>query len=300
MSNWVLPPRSNDALSASLPPPHQPDVVAVRDVDLRDTSTALAETSAALALCLGDGDLVGAERMLGFLEELQPDRRLLLADVLEPLLSDGTDAEETTDRRTAFHRTTRELLRRQQSRRSSVPADVLLWLPDEDATTLRLHVVALLLDDAGVRVEVVDHADEQRICTTIQSRTPAAACLPTTRAALSRALLQTLRKKQVRLVLAADRTGGSTEVASALGASAVAATAGELADQLMLLRGPLTAAEATALKLAADGCTNVRIAHELGISVSAVKARLESSFVKLHASDRTHAVAIALRNRWIS
>jgi DNA-binding NarL/FixJ family response regulator len=53
------------------------------------------------------------------------------------------------------------------------------------------------------------------------------------------------------------------------------------------------------LRLAADGYTNVRIAHELDISVSAVKARLESGYAKLGAGDRTHAVAIALRQRWI-
>jgi DNA-binding CsgD family transcriptional regulator len=84
------------------------------------------------------------------------------------------------------------------------------------------------------------------------------------------------------------------------GAAACAATAGQLTELLKVLRGPLTVAEATALKLAADGCTNVRIAHELGISVSGVKARLESSFLKLNAADRTHAVALALRNDWIS
>jgi DNA-binding NarL/FixJ family response regulator len=51
--------------------------------------------------------------------------------------------------------------------------------------------------------------------------------------------------------------------------------------------------------LAADGYTNARMAHELDVSVSAVKARLESSFVKLNAADRTHAVSIALRQHWI-
>jgi DNA-binding CsgD family transcriptional regulator len=61
----------------------------------------------------------------------------------------------------------------------------------------------------------------------------------------------------------------------------------------------MTAAEAEVLKLAADGYTNMRIAHELGISISAVKARLEGAFVRLGAADRAHAVAIALRQRWI-
>jgi two-component system NarL family response regulator len=74
---------------------------------------------------------------------------------------------------------------------------------------------------------------------------------------------------------------------------------GEAVDALLQLRGPLTPAEVTVLRLAADGYTNVRIARELGLSVSAVKARLEGSYSKLGAADRTHAVAIALRHRWI-
>jgi DNA-binding NarL/FixJ family response regulator len=74
---------------------------------------------------------------------------------------------------------------------------------------------------------------------------------------------------------------------------------GEAVDALLQLRGPLTPAEVTVLRLAADGYTNVRIARELGLSVSAVKARLEGSYSKLNAADRTHAVAIALRRRWI-
>jgi DNA-binding NarL/FixJ family response regulator len=77
------------------------------------------------------------------------------------------------------------------------------------------------------------------------------------------------------------------------------ATLGEVVDALLRLRGPLTAAEVAALRLAADGYTNVRIARELGVSVSAIKARLEGGYSKLHAQDRTHAVAIALRQRWI-
>jgi DNA-binding NarL/FixJ family response regulator len=74
---------------------------------------------------------------------------------------------------------------------------------------------------------------------------------------------------------------------------------GEAVDAVLQLRGPLTPAEVTVLRLAADGYTNVRIAHELGISVSAVKARLEGSYSKLNAADRAHAVAIALRQRWM-
>ena len=73
----------------------------------------------------------------------------------------------------------------------------------------------------------------------------------------------------------------------------------EITDVVLRLRGPLSRGEAEVLRLASDGYTNVRIAHELDISLSAVKARLEGSYANLRAADRTHAVAIALRQRWI-
>jgi DNA-binding NarL/FixJ family response regulator len=57
----------------------------------------------------------------------------------------------------------------------------------------------------------------------------------------------------------------------------------------------LTEKEAIVLRLVAAGLTNREIAAQLYVSIDTVKSHLESVFRKLGVSDRTHAVAVALR-----
>lgn len=57
----------------------------------------------------------------------------------------------------------------------------------------------------------------------------------------------------------------------------------------------LTERETDVLRFAADGLTNREIAGRLFVSVDTVKSQLESVYRKLGVSDRTHAVAVALR-----
>lgn len=57
----------------------------------------------------------------------------------------------------------------------------------------------------------------------------------------------------------------------------------------------LTAREIEVLRCAAAGHSNKEIARELGISEATVKAHIRSLLPKLDASDRTHAVTIALK-----
>lgn len=57
----------------------------------------------------------------------------------------------------------------------------------------------------------------------------------------------------------------------------------------------LTAREIEVLRCAAGGHSNKQIARELGISEATVKAHIRSLLPKLSASDRTHAVTIALK-----
>lgn len=57
----------------------------------------------------------------------------------------------------------------------------------------------------------------------------------------------------------------------------------------------LTTREKDALILAANGKTNAAIARALGLNVETVKSRMQSILRKLRASDRTQAVAVALR-----
>ena len=57
----------------------------------------------------------------------------------------------------------------------------------------------------------------------------------------------------------------------------------------------LTPRELDVLRLVAEGASNKQVAKTLFLSVSTVKSYLDDIYRKLDASDRAHAVAIALR-----
>jgi DNA-binding NarL/FixJ family response regulator len=63
---------------------------------------------------------------------------------------------------------------------------------------------------------------------------------------------------------------------------------------------PLTQRETQILNHVADGNTNKQIAHFLGISEQTIKSHVSAILRKLNANDRAHAVALAIRNGWIS
>ena len=62
----------------------------------------------------------------------------------------------------------------------------------------------------------------------------------------------------------------------------------------------LSQRELEVLQHVADGNSNKMIGNLLRISEQTVKNHLTSILGKLQANDRTHAVVIALRQRWIS
>jgi DNA-binding NarL/FixJ family response regulator len=61
----------------------------------------------------------------------------------------------------------------------------------------------------------------------------------------------------------------------------------------------LTEREIEVLKQVADGCSNKVVADRLQISEDTVKGHVRSILSKLNASDRTHAVTIALRRGFL-
>ena len=70
--------------------------------------------------------------------------------------------------------------------------------------------------------------------------------------------------------------------------------AARLADRMM--RSDLTARELQTLELLAQGSTNKQIAEALNISDHTVRHHVNNIMEKLHVSDRTEAVATALRS----
>ena len=64
--------------------------------------------------------------------------------------------------------------------------------------------------------------------------------------------------------------------------------------------GPLTYRETQILNYIADGNTNKQIAYILRISEQTIKNHVSAILCKLHANDRAHAVALAMRDGWLS
>ena len=70
--------------------------------------------------------------------------------------------------------------------------------------------------------------------------------------------------------------------------------------QSTYVRESLTEREREVLSLVAEGYSNKLIAADLDICERTVKNHLTSVMTKLRASDRTHAVVIAVRLGWLA
>jgi len=66
------------------------------------------------------------------------------------------------------------------------------------------------------------------------------------------------------------------------------------------IAGPLTYRETQILNYIADGNTNKQIAYILRISEQTIKNHVSAILLRLHANDRAHAVALAMRDGWLS
>ncbi len=85
-----------------------------------------------------------------------------------------------------------------------------------------------------------------------------------------------------------------------LNSSAPATTAAEpAAPQAPIDASPLTDRECEVLRQMANGRTNKETARALDISEQTVKNHIGHIFLKLGVNDRTSAVLLALRKRWI-
>ena len=63
---------------------------------------------------------------------------------------------------------------------------------------------------------------------------------------------------------------------------------------------PLTNREIQILSYIANGNTNKEVAYVLGISEQTIKNHISAILRKLNANDRAHAVAMAIRNQWVT
>lgn len=272
-------------------------------LDLSDASSTLVETSSALSLALREGDVEAAQRLFEFVTDQLADRRTAIADTLAAMML-------RTDCSASLHPMSEPLLATCGAflagiRRPVSPAGrrgVLLYSTCGGLTPLVLQMSAVLLDEAHVPAQMQYGADAESLGKAAEASAVSAVAFgvaDAVQAMQAEAVIRRLRRDGVSVVVVVDPLVAEPELCRTSGAAGVGWEPGPLSDLLLRLRGPLSAGEAEVLRFAADGFTNLRIAHELDISVSAVKARLEASYAKLQAADRAHAVAIAIRQRWI-
>ena len=95
-----------------------------------------------------------------------------------------------------------------------------------------------------------------------------------------------------------NRNQAAAEAGSPNG-SGPGSKANELAGSAELDVEPITDRELEVLCLMADGYSNKLVGAELGISERTVKSHLTLIMGKLRASDRAHAVVIAIRMGWL-
>jgi two-component system response regulator DegU len=75
---------------------------------------------------------------------------------------------------------------------------------------------------------------------------------------------------------------------------------GRAIEAMETVIAPLTRRETQILNYVSEGNTNRQIADILGISEQTIKSHVSAILRKLNANDRAHAVALAIRNGWIS
>ncbi len=73
-----------------------------------------------------------------------------------------------------------------------------------------------------------------------------------------------------------------------------------IGEDMKSIAGPITYRETQILNYIASGHTNKQIAYILRISEQTIKNHVSAILLKLHANDRAPAVALAMRNGWLS
>lgn len=183
---------------------------------------------------------------------------------------------------------------------------VLLIAPPGDQHTLGLHTFGHLLEEAGYRVamgETLPWEDLAELAA--EEEDLIAICLSVHRdlaiPAARRGLAVVRRAAGAAPVL----VGGPAVLADPtlarrLGAEATAATASAGIMHLDTLGSLLTDREREVLSCVAGGMTNAEAADVLYLGPATVKSHMDNIFLKTGTTQRAAAVAVAMRNGWLT
>jgi DNA-binding NarL/FixJ family response regulator len=155
------------------------------------------------------------------------------------------------------------------------PGGVLMDLQMPRKSGLQAIADIRAISDEGCIVVLTSYAGDARV----------------TRALALGATSYILKTARVEAIIAAirDACNGRTVLAP------------EVSHDVALHRGmePLSPREVSVLRLIAVGARNWRIGEELNVSEETIKSRIKSILAKLHARDRSHAVALAMKRGFL-
>lgn len=183
---------------------------------------------------------------------------------------------------------------------------VLMATPPGDQHTLGLHAFGHLAEEAGYRVvpgeglpweDLAELAAEEdqllAVCISVHRDVEVTA---------ARRGLAAVRRAAgaVPLVIGGPAVVADPTLARRLGAETGAATASAGLEQLDALGSLLTEREREVLACVARGMTNAEAAEVLYLGPATVKSHLDHIFLKTGTTQRAAAVAVAMRNGWLT
>jgi DNA-binding CsgD family transcriptional regulator/methylmalonyl-CoA mutase cobalamin-binding subunit len=256
------------------------------------------------ALQAGDADLAFAEAVLLWKQAGLAQAYQGIGRCLSQLASSWAAGTGSV---LAEHRATRVATQVTDRLAAMTPAParagmVVLAVPGGEQHTFALSALAHLLRDAGWRTQVVEDLPlhELTALATAPETTAVVLSVHTATSATDlRRLIAAVRGAAPGVLIAVGGPGlpGST---STLGADLLSTDVELLLRRLGSGARALTERESQVLTLVADGLTNVEIAERLGVAPTTVKSHLDRILAKTSTEHRAGAVAVALRQRWIT
>jgi DNA-binding NarL/FixJ family response regulator len=271
---------------------------------LRAVQDSHADSALSEALQAGDADLAFAEAVLLWKQAGLAQAYQGISRCLSQLASSWAAGTGSV---LAEHRATRVATQVTDRLAAMTPAPdragmVVLAVPGGEQHTFALCALAHLLRDAGWPTLVVEDLplDELTALATAPDTTAVVLSVHTAASASGlRRLIAAVRTAAPGVLIAVGGPGlpGST---STLGADLLSTDVELLLRRLGSGSRALTERESQVLTLVADGLTNVEIAERLGVAPTTVKSHLDRILAKTATEHRAGAVAVALRQRWIT
>lgn len=230
---------------------------------------------------------------------------LLLDALLRAGLSEDFPSSPVERLRVAqVHELLRDVISRlRPARPSGLRGDAVVSQPDGPRHVLGTGALYHLVEEAGLTVVPAGSTPLDQLVDVVDSCAhPAAVTIslhePTSIAPCREAVAQ-IRERHPRVrVIVGGALAARPELLGGLGAHAVCRTLHDIVAALEQTN-PLSPRERAVLSCVARGLSNPGVGAELGVAAATIKTHLDRVNAKLGTSDRTAAVAVALRRGWI-